>query len=81
MGQRGAEANSWLERTRHAEPGTHGSTSTAGLPVWLLLFLATILIAPSSPESRLPKEPFDLALLLFNSIPWSVALMPSSELG
>lgn len=40
------------ERTCHGEAGARGSRSRAGLPVLLLLFLATVLLAPSSPESR-----------------------------
>ena len=52
------------ERTCHGEAGACGSKSRAGLPALLLVFLTTILLAPSSPQSRVPKEPFGLALLL-----------------
>lgn len=52
------------EMTCHGEAGACGSRSRAGIPVLLLLVLATVLLAPSSPESRVPKEPFGLALLL-----------------
>lgn len=34
-----------------------------GLPVLLLLFLATILLALPLSEFRIPEEPFDFALL------------------
>ncbi|PKU47652.1 hypothetical protein llap_2044 [Limosa lapponica baueri] len=52
------------ERTCHGEAGACDSRRRAGLSVLLQLFLATIVFAPSSPESRVPKEPFGLALLL-----------------
>lgn len=69
------------ERTFHNGSGARGSRSRAGLPVLLLLFLATILTTPSSSQSRLPKEPFGLLYCWLNVISWSVALVPSSELG
>jgi len=53
-----------VERTCHSEAGACGSRSRAGLLVLLMLFLATILLASSSPELRAPKEPFGLAVLL-----------------